>query len=80
MSMIEQHLGEIALGALTSVVAYFTKTLHNDVRQNEKDISYVKEDLGKNYVPKDEYRDDMGDIKTMLNKIFDKIDTKADKH
>jgi hypothetical protein len=78
--MLEQHLGEIAIGALTSVVAYFTKTLHGDVRQNEKDIANVKEDLGKNYVPKDEYRDDLGDIKDMLNKIFDKIDLKADKH
>jgi len=32
-----------------------------------------------NYVSKDDYRADMHDIKEMLNKIWDKIDGKADK-
>jgi hypothetical protein len=74
------HWSEIVLGLLFSVLGFFTKTLHSDVRQNEKDIANVKEDVGKNYIQKDDYRSDMGDIKEMLNKIFDKIDMKADKH
>jgi hypothetical protein len=31
------------------------------------------------YVNRDDYRSDMGEIKTMLGKIFDKLDGKADK-
>lgn len=31
------------------------------------------------YVTKDDYRSDIGDIKTMLGKIFDRLDNKADK-
>jgi hypothetical protein len=32
-----------------------------------------------NYVRRDDYREDMSDIKKMLGAIFDKLDNKADK-
>ena len=32
-----------------------------------------------NYVNRDDYRSDVTEIKTMLGKIFDKLDGKADK-
>jgi hypothetical protein len=32
-----------------------------------------------NYVSKDDYRHDIYEVKEMLAKIFDKLDTKADK-
>ena len=31
------------------------------------------------YVAKDDYKSDIGDIKVMLGKIFDKLDQKVDK-
>jgi len=31
------------------------------------------------YVSKDDYHNDVADIKLMLNKIWDKLDSKADK-
>jgi hypothetical protein len=31
------------------------------------------------YVAKDDYKEDIGDIKVMLGKIFDKLDQKVDK-
>jgi predicted RNA-binding protein with EMAP domain len=42
--------------------------LDNDVRQ-----------MPHNYVNRDDYRNDVNDIKNMLSKIFDKLDGKADK-
>jgi hypothetical protein len=32
-----------------------------------------------NYVGRDDYRADMRDVKDMLGKIFDKLDSKVDK-
>jgi len=32
-----------------------------------------------NYISKDDYRSDIKDVKDMLGKIFDKLDTKVDK-
>ena len=42
--------------------------LDNDVRQ-----------MPSNYVARDDYRADMVEIKGMLGKIFDKLDSKVDK-
>lgn len=42
--------------------------LDNDARQ-----------MPMTYVNRDDYRSDMGEIKNMLGKIFDKLDGKADK-
>ena len=42
--------------------------LDNDVRR-----------MPHNYVNRDDYRSDVNEIKTMLGKIFDKLDGKADK-
>ena len=36
-------------------------------------------DMPHNYVSKDDYRNDIKDVKDMLGKIFDKLDTKVDK-
>ena len=36
-------------------------------------------DMPRVYVSKDDYKSDLSDIKSLLNKIFDKLDTKADK-
>lgn len=33
-----------------------------------------------NYVTKDDYRADMGEIKTLLRRIDEKLENKADKH
>ncbi len=77
--MVEQHIGDIAVGALAAVLTWFTKLLHGDVRENEKELARLKEDLGKNYLLKNEYREDMQEVKELLTKIIDKIDTKADK-
>jgi predicted RNA-binding protein with EMAP domain len=42
--------------------------LDSDVRQ-----------MPHNYVNRDDYRNDVNEIKNMLSKIFDKLDGKADK-
>jgi len=43
-----------------------------DLRDDVKEIE-------KGYVMKDDYRIDIAEIKGMLARIFDKLDTKADK-
>jgi uncharacterized coiled-coil DUF342 family protein len=48
-----------------------------DIQQRE--ISTVREMLPNMYVRRDEYRDDINEIKGMLVRIFDRLDDKADK-
>ena len=49
--------------------------IYQAIDRLDKDVR----DMPHVYVSKDDYKSDLSDIKSMLNKIFDKLDTKADK-
>ena len=57
----------------------FGRVLWEADRELRQDLSKLREDLPKQYVAKDDYREDVRDIKAMLEKIFDRLETKADK-
>lgn len=42
-------------------------------------INQLNEKIGREYVRRDDYRDDIAEVKAMLARIFDKLDEKADK-
>jgi len=74
-----QHLINTALGLGFSVLGWFARELWSAVKELKSDLSKLREDLPKSYVAKDDYRDDLNEIKSMLGKIFDKLDNKQDK-
>jgi uncharacterized coiled-coil DUF342 family protein len=77
--MDSQHLINTALGLSFSVLGWFARELWSAVKELKSDLSKLREDLPKSYVAKDDYRDDLNEIKNMLGKIFDKLDNKQDK-
>ena len=77
--MESQHLITTALGLGFSVLGWFARELWSAVKELKADLSKLREDLPKSYVAKDDYRDDLNEIKNMLGKIFDKLDNKQDK-
>jgi hypothetical protein len=77
--MESQHLINTALGLGFSVLGWFARELWSAVKELKVDLSKLREDLPKTYVAKDDYRDDLNEIKNMLGKIFDKLDNKQDK-
>ena len=74
-----QHFIDLALGTVTGVMGWFARELWTAVGELKTDLSKLREDLPKTYVHRDDYREDMRDIKDLLNKIFDKLDNKQDK-
>jgi len=77
--MDSQHLINTALGLGFSVLGWFARELWSAVKELKSDLSKLREDLPRTYVAKDDYRDDLNEIKNMLGKIFDKLDNKQDK-
>ena len=77
--MDTQQLVNIVLSLSMSVMGWFAKELWDAVKDLKSDLAKLREDLPKTYVVKDDYRQDMNDIKIMLGKIFDKLDNKQDK-
>ena len=74
-----QNLINLLAGLAFSVGGWFAREMWSAVKELKSDLAKLREELPKTYVVKDDYREDMRDIKDMLNKIFDKLDGKQDK-
>ena len=67
------------LGIGMTVVGWFARELWGAVKELKADLAALREDLPKEYVAKDDYREDIKEIKLLLAKIFEKLDAKVDK-
>lgn len=73
--MESQQLFNIALG----LAAFFGGWVLNNITKAIERLDNDVRQLPTSYVSKDDYRRDIDEIKDMLGKIFDKLDTKLDK-
>ena len=77
--MDNQLLINIVLGCTMSVVGWFARVLWYAVAELKSDLAKLREELPKEYVIKDDYRQDVRELKDMLGKLLDRLDNKADK-
>ena len=77
--MEPQHVIDAVLGVSSMTLGWFARELWSAVKELKSDLAKLREALPKTYVTKDDYREDLNEIKSMLNKIFDKLDNKQDK-
>ena len=77
--MENQHLINMFLGIGMTVVGWFARELWAAVKELKSDLAKLREDLPREYIAKDDYREDIKEIKAMLAKIFEKLESKADK-
>jgi hypothetical protein len=74
--MENQHLINALIGGGFAILGWFARELWGAVKELRADLVKLREDLPKDYVAKDDYREDIRDIKAMLAKIFEKLDAK----
>ena len=77
--MENQHLINALIGGGFAIIGWFARELWGAVKELRADLAALREDLPKEYVAKDDYREDIREIKAMLEKIFEKLDAKVDK-
>lgn len=77
--MDNQHLINGLLAVGFTVLGWFARELWAAVKELKADLAELREDLPKEYVLRVDYREDIHEIKTMLAKIFEKLENKADK-
>lgn len=70
-----QILINIGFGAAGAFGMWIINRLTSSVDKIEERLN----DFPSKYVAKDDYKSDIGEIKMMLSKIFDRLDQKADK-
>ena len=77
--MSTQDLINLGLIAAASVLGWFARELWAAVKDLKADLARLREELPRSYVARDDYKDDIREIKEMLTKLFDRLDHKADK-
>lgn len=75
MQTIFNIVGSVA----TTAIGWFARELWSAVKELKTDLAKLREELPQDYVTKDDYREDIREIKNMTQRIYDKLDQKADK-
>jgi hypothetical protein len=70
---------QILFNIALSVAAFFGGWILNRIYTAIDRLDNDVRDMPKNYVSKDDYRDDIKDMNRKLDKIFDLLQTKVDK-
>lgn len=76
---MDQNLYNIAVAVAGAAIGWIVKVIWDAVRSLEADIRDMEREIHTNYVSKDDYRQDILELKDMVKQIFDKLDRKADK-
>ena len=76
---MEQDLFNWLLGAAMTILGWIGKTLWDAVQELKADMKDIEVELPSHYVRKDELEVKLDKVEAMLNKIYDKLETKADK-
>ncbi len=74
-----QSLINIVLGLVLAAGGWFARTLWDAVQELKADLSNLRVEIAKDYLPRNDFNRLADELKDMLGKIFDKLDNKADK-
>lgn len=74
-----QDLINAAIGVFGTLFGWVLRTIWNAVTALQNDLKEIEKELHTEYVSKDDYRQDILEMKNILKQIFDKLDKKADK-
>ena len=77
--MDNQLLINLILGGVMSVIGWFARVLWYAVDELKKDLSKLREELPKEYLGKDDYRQDVRELKEMISKLFDILEKRREK-
>jgi hypothetical protein len=70
---------QVLFNIAVAIAGFFGGWTLNRIYQAIDRLDQDVRHMPSNYVARDDYRADMADIKSMLGRIFDRLDGKADK-
>lgn len=76
---MDQTTVNFALSAALATVGWLARQLYEAVQKLKEDLHRLEADLPKTYVLKDDIDKRMDHIEQMIQRIYDKLDNKADK-
>lgn len=77
--MEPQAVVNVGFILVSGVLGWFAREMWSAVKELKADLAKLREELPKTYVTKDDFKSDMQRVLDMLDKIWTKLDGKADK-
>lgn len=74
-----QTVVNIVIGTVLSVTGWFARQLWDAVQRLKDDMKQLEIDLPTKYVRKDELKERFDKLESMLTRLMEKLDGKADK-
>lgn len=74
-----QTILNIVLGSLTGILGWFAREMYSAVQALKDDLYKFREEVAKEYIPKNEFNLFKEELFQTLRRIEDKIEKKSDK-
>lgn len=79
MTMDSQDIFNAAITLSGAFGGWILKTIWDAIKDLKTEVRELNREVNQDFVRREDFKDSIGEIKDMLNKIFDKLDNKADK-
>ncbi|NDG04405.1 MAG: hypothetical protein EB121_03530 [Alphaproteobacteria bacterium] len=77
--MDSQTIINLGISVACAAAGWWLRILWEAQQRLARDLSDLEKELPHSYVLKSDYKEDLQEVKEMLQKIFDKLESKADK-
>lgn len=74
-----QDFYNIIIGVAGATVGWMLKVVWESIRELQNSMTDIEREIHTKYVRKDDYKDDIQELKEMCKAIFERLDRKADK-
>jgi len=65
--------------AFGAIISWILNAVWGAIKDLKTDMKEINKEIHEDFLRKDDYRVDIADMKQMLNRIFEKLDSKVDK-
>jgi len=77
--MMSQDMINLMITISGAVFGWILRVVWESIRKLQDEMNDFQREVHTSYVSKDDYRQDIIEVKEILKQIFDKLDRKADK-
>jgi hypothetical protein len=76
---MSQDTINLIISGAGAVIGWILRVIWESIRKLQEEMNAFQREVHTEYVTKDDYRQDIIEVKDILKQIFDKLDRKADK-
>jgi len=69
----------VVMSIVLVLIGWFMRVMWDSIKRLQTDMAELERHASETYVRRDDYRDDMAEVKSMLRQIFEILNSKVDR-